>query len=190
MRQDRRKWDLRYERQPGDIRGPDPFVAEHSRLLDRGIALDLACGTGGNSLFLAQRGYTVEAIDISIAALRVLQAEARGRGLPITCIAADLDLFPLPRGRYDLVVVFNFYDPRLFQGLKDSIRPGGLIMYSTFNHRHVSLKPEFNPAYLVEAEHLAGYFREFVILVSEPEAGEFGNVSRLVARKPGPAISA
>ncbi|MEW6352172.1 MAG: class I SAM-dependent methyltransferase [Thermodesulfobacteriota bacterium] len=190
MRQDRQKWDRRYERHSGDFDPPDSFLVGQSHRFDRGIALDLACGTGRNALFLAESGYTVDAIDISIHALRILQAEARSRALPVRCIAADLDIFPLPRERYDLVVVFNFFDPRLFPRLRDSMRPGGLVVYSTFNTRHFSVRPEFNPAYLVEAEHLTDFFADFDILVSEPEAGEFGDVSRLVAKKPGLDASA
>jgi 2-polyprenyl-3-methyl-5-hydroxy-6-metoxy-1,4-benzoquinol methylase len=42
-------------------------LAENEHLLPPGggRALDLACGLGGNAVFLARRGFEVDAVDIS-----------------------------------------------------------------------------------------------------------------------------
>ena len=183
MKNDRERWDSRYRLEAGGHEEPDPFLVAHAELYSGGLALDLACGTGRNALFLARSGFTVEAIDISVAALKRLQSEARRRGVDVRCVAADLDIFPIPVDRYDLVVVVNFHSPRLIPTIKAATKCRGLIVYSTFNQRHSSLKPGFNPAYLVDSRELVRLFADCRVLVSEPDAGEAGNISRLIAQR-------
>ena len=183
MKTDREKWDRRYQAESEDFGSPDEFLLEHGLLLTSGRALDLACGLGANAIFLAQCGYAVDALDISFVALSKLVAESRRRGLDIGCVVADLDDFPVPQARYDLIVVFYFFSMHLLRPIKDSLKQNGLLVYATFNERHTSLRPEFNPAYLVKPDALAGYFSDFDVLTHETDAGEARNVSRLVARK-------
>lgn len=156
---------------------------EHTFLLSGGTALDLAAGMGSNALCLARYGYEVEAIDISLDALRRLQSEARLRKTPVNCLVADLDCYPLPRQRYDLVCIFYFFSPSLMPSIINSLKLGGLLFYATFNHLHRSIKPEFNPAYLVPPHGLLRYFPQFLVLLNEESAGKQGNICRLIARK-------
>ncbi len=183
MNTDREKWNRRYADEAGDIPAPDPFLVQHRDLLKSGRALDLACGRGGNAIFLARSGYFVDAVDISDIALTKLQVYAKQRGLDIKCIVADLDYFTLPRESYDLVIVFYFFSEPLLTSIKNTLRQGGLLFYATYNERHTSVQPGFNPDYLVEPQALTRYFVDFEILVNEPVAGPEGNISRLIARK-------
>jgi SAM-dependent methyltransferase len=183
LKNDREKWDLRYSKESRAFPAPDEFLVAHEEILRSGRALDVACGRGGNALFLAERGYSVDAVDISFQALYQLQAEAIRRGLDIRCVAADLDWYPLPRDFYDLVIVFYFFSKPLMRSIRNALKEGGLIFYATFNERHTSVRPEFNPAYLIPPDGLYPYFHDFDILVHETAAGENENVSRLVARK-------
>src|SRR5678810_1193749 len=63
---------------------------EFSALLKPGKALDIACGTGRNAIFLAERGWQVDAIDISPVALTKLDAAAKSENLSIAAGQADL----------------------------------------------------------------------------------------------------
>jgi tellurite methyltransferase len=188
LRGDRTKWDRiydanRYDPCKRDRFRADQLLAENGSLLSGGLALDFACGYGGNALFAAARGYTVHAVDISFTALAVLQKEAIPRDLDVQCVLADLDRFPLPMGHYDLVLIFTFFAPQLMPAVAASLKPGGLLFSSTFNHRHTSVKPGFNPKYLVPRGGLAKFFPEFAILLDEPDAGDRANLSRVIARK-------
>ncbi len=183
LKTDREKWNQRYAQEPADLAAPDPFLVRHSDLLKSGRACDLACGRGGNAIFLAEAGYAVDAIDISDVALSSLQGYVEQRGLNIRCIVADLDHYTLPAARYDLVVVFYFFSEPLLPFIKEALKRDGLLFYATYNKRHTSVQPGFNPDYLVEPEALGRYFSNFEILLSEPDAGEERNISRLVARK-------
>jgi len=181
---DREKWDARYSRTGPGSSTPDPLLVEHADLLTGGRALDLACGTGAESLFVAARGYVVDAVDISTVALSVLSARARELGAEVRCIAADLDSFVIPTETYDLVMVFYFFSPRLMANIARALKSGGFLFYSTFNRRHTSVNPEFNPEYLVPPGGLAKFFPALDTLLDEPVGGEDGNVARLIARRP------
>ena len=183
MISDREKWNQRYADEPTDLPAPDPFLIQRSELLKSGQALDLACGRGGNAIFLAQAGYNVDAMDISDIALSRLQDSADQRGLNIRCIVADLDYFTLPTARYDLVAVFYFFSETLLSSIKDALKRDGLLFYATYNKRHASVQPGFNPDYLVEHDALPRYFNDLEILISEPDAGPERNISRLVGRR-------
>ena len=67
--------------------------------------------------------------------------------------------------------------------IRDALKDGGLILYATFNERHTSVRPEFNPAYLIPPDGLSAHFFDFDILVNETAAGENEDVSRLIGRK-------
>jgi len=183
LKTDREKWETRYRRGLEEISGPDLLLQDHRDLLTSGRALDLASGYGASSMFAARAGYVVHAVDISFTALYGLKREAQRRNLAIHCIVTDLDYFPFPKNFYDLVMVFFFFSVPLMTSIRECLKPGGLIFYATFNHRHTSVRPEFNPAYLVPRGGLATYFRQFEVLLDEPEGGSDKNISRLIARR-------
>ncbi len=183
---DRQHWDSVYQARAGQpLPAPDPLLLTATPPIAPAapppVALDLACGMGQNGLWLAEQGYVVDLIDISRAALRRAQAEAARRGLrQINLLQADLDDIPLERERYDLVCVFRFYDPRLMPGIRAAVKPGGRVIYETFNIRHLDAHPDFNPAYLLHPGELFGYFGDWRVLHSE----ESGATSHLIAIKP------
>lgn len=183
MKTDREKWDRRYDQKDHGLPVPDPLLVTYKSLLGSGRALDLACGQGASSLFVARLGYTVDAVDVSFKALTRLRSEAVRHHLPVNCAVADLDDFPLPTALYDLVMVFSFFSLSIISPIRECLKSGGILFYSTFNHRHTSIKPGFNPAYLVPPGGLGQFFPEFDMIVNELDAGDERNLSRLIARK-------
>ncbi len=184
MKSDGEKWDRRYSAEPERPALPDELLVAHGYLLGKGRALDVACGRGANSLFLAERGYEVDAIDISLVATASLRTEATRRKLKVNCIRADLDNHTLPQDTYDLIIVFYFFSERLIPQIKLALRPEALLFYATYNKNHTSVHPTFNPAYLIESTILGDYFSDFGFILHEPEAGESANISRIICRKP------
>lgn len=111
-------------------------------------ALDLACGRGRHALLLAAHGFAVDAVDFARPALSTLRREASARHLPVHCVAADVTSWPLPVGRYGLVVVVDFLERALFPALRAAVAPGGALLYETQrrdNDPHAALarRPEF-----------------------------------------------
>jgi SAM-dependent methyltransferase len=107
---DARDWDKRYAE--SDLvwsATPNRFVADRLAGLPPGRAVDVAAGEGRNSLWLAERGWRVTAVDFSLTGLdkgRALQVRhERGRDLHIEWLHADVLEHDLGSGVYDLAVV-------------------------------------------------------------------------------------
>jgi SAM-dependent methyltransferase len=149
-----------------------------------GRCLDVACGLGANSIFAARAGYAVDAFDISLEAVRSLRNAALSERLPIRVMVADIDEFPLPSDLYDLILIFNFFTKTAASAICDALKRGGTLVCSTYNFRHRSVRPSFNPHYLVPKGGLGPFFPSLDRVLDEPECGARGNLSRLVARRP------
>ena len=125
---DRRKWDERYRQGAYSARPwPSAFLADCAELLPtEGRALDLACGAGRNALFLAERGLSVDAVDISAEALA--RGKAASGDLAIRWLRQDLDDgFDAPC-RYDVIVNIRYVNPRLVRRLLPALRDGGVLI--------------------------------------------------------------
>jgi SAM-dependent methyltransferase len=107
---DAREWDLRYA--ASELvwsAAPNQFVERELTDLPPGRALDLAAGEGRNTLWLADRGWEVTAVDFSRAGLdkaRTLQSgHERGGDMRIDWVHADVLDYPARPGGFDLVLV-------------------------------------------------------------------------------------
>ena len=129
--ENRAHWEQRHrgDSPPGP---PEPAVTELIELLPRGVALDVAAGSGRHSLLLARAGFRVIAADYVESAMRALQSIARAEKLAVSPLVADLDRFPLPRSHFDTILNINYLDRALTPRLVDSLRVGGAILFDTF----------------------------------------------------------
>jgi SAM-dependent methyltransferase len=188
---DRARWDERYR--VGDWADVDEPAAilEHAQawLRPPGLALDLACGAGRNSLFLARHGFTVIAVDISLEGLQRLAGRAKEKRLPIHLIHADLERFALPPARFDLIVNTRFLLRSLFPTIRSALKPGGLVIFETYNVDEIQLLGgDIRRAYALERGELRQAFADFELLhheegvLDEPEGAR--GLTRLTARKP------
>jgi SAM-dependent methyltransferase len=96
-----------------------------------GRALDVACGRGAVAVWLAQRGMTVDAVDVAPAGLAAGARLAASCGVAgrVRWIAHDLDggLPPGCTGPYDVVVCQLFRDTACYPALAAALAPGGLL---------------------------------------------------------------
>lgn len=163
---DRRRWDNTYRSRVSEpFPVPDPLLFPYVPAVDpaRGLrALDLAGGVGQNALWLAAQGYTVDLMDISRVALRRAQEEMGRRHLRnLNVLQVDLDHALISADTYDVVTVFRYLNRDLFPVLRTCVRPGGRIVYETFNSRVLSQRPDMNREYLLEPGELAGVFADW-----------------------------
>lgn len=121
-------------------RGVSPLVAKAFRNSDiptDALILDLPCGYGRHSIWLADLGYRVLAADIDAA--RILSFTSLSESMPENhCQGMVLDAnspLPLPRGTFDAVVITDFVNPRLLAGVAPLLRNGGLLVYQTMSGR-------------------------------------------------------
>jgi SAM-dependent methyltransferase len=129
--EERRRWDERHQRPiPVGAPGlPDRFVPFVDRFPSDGVALELACGRGETSVWLAQRGLDVLGVDISPFAIGAARELAAASGVEARCAFAVHDLDDgLPAGRPSALIVCHlFRDARLDGAIVDRLAPGGLL---------------------------------------------------------------
>jgi SAM-dependent methyltransferase len=187
MSSDRERWDRKYTAGEGPAHfRPKRFLTEHRHLLGGGRALDVACGFGGNALYLASLGYQVDAVDVSSVAMARARAEALRRDLVLNLIQADLSHWRVPAARYDLIVVFYYLNRDLMPQVAAGLCPGGLLFQANRNRRFLSLRPDFDPGYLLEPgelRRLACAAGLDVRTYADGAPGEVHN-SYLIAQKP------
>ncbi|AFJ47115.1 tellurite resistance methyltransferase TehB [Shimwellia blattae] len=107
-------------------------VLSAMKYIHTGKALDLGCGNGRNSLYLAARGFEVQAWDRNPMSVENLARIAAGEGLEnLHSGVADLNALRLD-GQWDLVlstVVMMFLEPATIPGLIGDMQrvtaPGG-----------------------------------------------------------------
>lgn len=185
----RTRWEARYQATANEpIRPASFFLQEQIDRLPRGRALDIACGNGRNTIFLARHGFVVEGIDIAAAGLRTALELARREQLPIRLIQADLENFPLPDRRYDTIVNIRYLHRPLFAALKAALRPGGLLLCETFLISQREFGPPTDPSHLLDPGELHRIFHDFEFLVYEERLVESetgpAHLARMLARRP------
>lgn len=183
--EDRVRWDSIFKRLVTlAYPTPDPLLLqftpptqeeEHRR------ALDLCGGQGQNGLWLAAQHYDTDIMDISRVALNRARAEMTMRNLRnVNLLPIDIDNLQLEPATYDVIVVFRYLKRLLFPLIKLATRPGGRIIYETYNLRYLDLVPGFNREFLLKVDELPKFFDDWDILYSE----EIDHNSRIVAVKP------
>lgn len=149
-------------------------------------ALDLACGSGRNAVYMAQHGYDVTAIDVLPDALERSRDLAARSGVALRTERRDLE-FPGAADdlRGDLVVVVRFLDRALLGPLQRVVRPGGLLAYETFTTEHAaeSGHPR-NPKHLLRPGELQKAFPDLETLAYREGCFDGAHLARLVARAP------
>jgi tellurite methyltransferase len=182
---DRERWDVKYaDKAVPEKIFPDEWLIEQVAGLKPGRALELACGLGHNAIWLAQRGWQVDAVDISPVALARAEELGNRCGGRVHWIAADLDEFVPETAAYDLVVVLRFLDRQRLPGvIQQALRSGGRLIYETFTTAHLA-RPEShmkNPAFALAPGELPRLFPQLDALSCAECSLADRDVARLVA---------
>ncbi|GMH37664.1 hypothetical protein BSKO_05537 [Bryopsis sp. KO-2023] len=78
---DSKQWDEGYETNPVQTVVPDAFFETQIATLTPGTAVDLGCGSGGNAIALAEKGWTVLGLDFSEKAIELARKAASEKNL-------------------------------------------------------------------------------------------------------------
>lgn len=130
---DRARWDERHAaRGPVSVEAvgaPRLFAAYDDLFPTAGRALDIACGRGHGTVWLARRGLEVWGLDVSPVAVRLARELARRAGVADRCRfdVVDLDDGLPPGPPVDCVVCHMFRDRRLDRAIAERLAPGGLL---------------------------------------------------------------
>ncbi len=108
---------------------PSPILAQFVDDAPDGRAIDIAAGTGRNAVFLADCGYTVDAIDQSREGLRITADRAASRDVAdrLNAIQADIPTYEFPRETYEFATISFYRAIDRFPDIKEAIVPGGYL---------------------------------------------------------------
>jgi SAM-dependent methyltransferase len=128
------QWDARYG---GDelvwTSTPNQFLVAEVVGLPAGRAVDLACGEGRNSIWLAEQGWEVTGVDFSPVGLAKAKRFADRWGVEVTWIESAIeDWTPSPDG-YDLVAMLYLQLPQAarsaaLSAAASAVAPGGTLV--------------------------------------------------------------
>jgi 2-polyprenyl-3-methyl-5-hydroxy-6-metoxy-1,4-benzoquinol methylase len=117
----------------GFISTPSVFMMESTKDLEPGTALDVGAGQGRNSVWLAQQGWDVTAIDISSGGLAAASVNAKKVGTSITTVKTTYQDFDFGTEQWDLIIMILSWapvsDPAFVARLNASLRPGGVLVF-------------------------------------------------------------
>ncbi len=105
-------------------------------LPDTGVAIDIACGLGSQSLWLAQRGLHVVALDVSPIAIDALRVAAERSGFAdrIDARVTDLDIgLPLEPTSADLIICQRFRQPAIYAQIAERLVVGGIAIVTVLS---------------------------------------------------------
>ncbi len=182
MQEDKERWNKRYKEKPFRT-WVEPLVEKYIERANVGYALDIACGEGRNTHFLVEKGFEVDAVDLSDYALSKIEENPK-----IHKIEADLDFYSLEKNKYDLVLNINYLNRRFFHQIKEALKPGGIIIFETFIVAHGDFENPNNPEYLLRKNELLHAFIDLDVIYYEERMdvnmrNEKTMVASLVAQK-------
>lgn len=167
-------WNRRFEGE-GFLFGVEPnvWLKEHVDVWPPGgRILCVADGEGRNSVWLARKGFVVDAFDIAhvgIAKARRLAAES---GVTVNFTVADCDGYPWTESAYDGVaaIFVQFADPalrqRLFRRMAASLKAGGSLILQGYTPRQLEYGTGGPPllSHLYTADMLRAAFSDLEIV--------------------------
>ena len=162
------------------------LTAERARLADGCNILELGCGWGSLTLWMAEKfpGAHITAVSHSRTQREHITAEARRRGLGnVAVITCDMNEFDAGAGQFDRVVSVEMFEhmknwPRLMANIARWLKPGGFFFAHVFVHArfayHFTVRDEtdwmskyFFTGGLMPAHDLFGQFQDDLKLVAD-----------------------
>lgn len=133
---DQQEWNEYYENTDEVWAEPDSDLIAEVEGLPAGRALDLGAGEGINSIWLAEQGWQVKAVDFSTTAVTKIERAARQRNLPIRVQVADILTYQ-SEIEYDLVIICYIPLPpeeraQLLMNAASSVAPNSTFLFIGF----------------------------------------------------------
>ena len=133
----RAHWDQKYEQSMVSLTKPDPFfLSAYKEFVsdsypNAGAVLDLAGGIGRHALWLADKRWQVNVVDISEVAISRLSQEALQVNLALDLLALEAAEYKFEPAQFDLIVLFYHFDRTLYPRIVSALKPGGYLISKT-----------------------------------------------------------
>lgn len=165
------QWDKRYSTEEY-VYGTEPnqFFRDELSVLNPGKILFLGEGEGRNSVFAANNGWEVDAVDSSSVGKEKAMKLAQQKGVSINYSVSDLNDYSFPANKYDAVVLIFLHLPeelreKIHASVISTLKPGGVVILESFEKeqiKHNSGGPK-NEALLYSLEDIYNDFHELDI---------------------------
>ena len=132
----------------------------------QGYVLDLACGKGRHSLFLSNLGFNVLSVDINSNSLNCFNGKLI---IKKVIDIENINNWPLEGGKFNIVLVTNFLNRKIFSEIINSVNKGGYLIYETFSEGHQNIGKPTNPEFILKP-------RELIKLTKNLQLLEFENI--------------
>jgi len=176
----------RFGSKPWDSGVPPPElieVIEGARRLPAGRALDLGCGTGTTTVYMANNGWQMTGVDFVPRAIRAARAKAAAARLSVAFLVGDvtrLHEYPIEPG-FDLL-----FDQGCFHSLPEAAQPayarevtgmarsGATYLLYAFGRQSGARRRRFFPKG-VTPDEVRARFSEFELVEARPGTDPFGS---------------
>jgi SAM-dependent methyltransferase len=126
-----------------------------------GKALDLAAGSGRHSLWLAERGWDVTAVDIQITEIP-----------RVRCIRADIEKheYRIAPDSWDLILCWRYWQPDLLPEIARGVREGGIVaLAGKTSGRFATSENQFRQAFPAWKEIASGRNEPIAFFIARKE---------------------
>jgi 2-polyprenyl-3-methyl-5-hydroxy-6-metoxy-1,4-benzoquinol methylase len=144
------EWDEYYSKYPVEELGwelgkPRPILVEHveNGRIPKGKALDTCCGAGTNPVYLAQSGFDVTGIDISLTAIGMAKKKAKQSKVNINFLAESFIDLSFKDEVFDFVFDMGCFHhvevedrPKFIEGVFRVLRARGVYMLTCFSYKN------------------------------------------------------
>ncbi len=169
-------WDQEYlaGRDSWDVGLPDPHISNliKTGLITSGTLLDVGCGAGNETIYLAQQGFEATGIDISPVAIDLAYSRAAKGGVRCRFIVADVLCLPFQNEKFEVVLdkaCFHFILPHdrqtYIESIKSVIKPNGKFILFAASEYDTTID---GPYKFTREEILNTFKVAFKILFVEP----------------------
>ena len=168
----RTKWNERFRSENFALgSNPSPYLLENIEFIKSLVpgkkALDIACGEGRNSIFLAKEGFDVTGLDISEVGLDKAVHWMKQERLLIDFHMEDMEAYEFSE-TFDLIINFNFLLRHLIPKSVAALNPGGVIVFDTILDSPYVPSPH-KKEFLLQPEELYSIFSGFHGKIYFPE---------------------
>ena len=148
------------------------------------VFLDLGCGQGRDSLFMARKGFNVVAVDASTEGIDSLNLAAKKYNLDIRIACQDIKNFKIEKDNYTIINIFNtlhFLEKKdalkIIEKVKKNLKQGGFVAINDFTTQDPLFEKERNKTKgFFQPQELSKLFSNFsIVLYRESSVADPGH---------------